>query len=179
MSFAPEPLLLDIASMAKEARTLEGQWPLSALPRLHDMAVPGDHTAQALVDWSLTGQLRHASGEPHQTWLTVSASVPMAMTCQRCLQAVVVPVQVTRDLRFVKDEAQAAQLDTDSEDDVLAMNPRPEARDLVEDELLLALPLVPRHETCPVTLPASVGEDELTPAENPFAVLSQLKGGAR
>jgi uncharacterized protein len=49
---------------------------------------------------------------------------------------------------------------------------------LVEDELLLALPLVPRHEVCPQPLPMSHGDDvQEEPAPNPFAALAVLKRG--
>ena len=49
-------------------------------------------------------------------------------------------------LRFVDGEAQAEALDADSEDDVLALAPALDLRTLVEDELLLAWPIVPRHD---------------------------------
>ena len=50
-------------------------------------------------------------------------------------------------------------------------------RDLVEDELLLALPLVPRHDACPTPLPMPADdqpESEAPPA-HPFAALAQLR----
>ena len=51
--------------------------------------------------------------------------------------------------------------------------------ELLEDELLLALPLVPRHEACPQPLPM-VAEPVEEPAEeraNPFAALEALRKG--
>ena len=53
--------------------------------------------------------------------------------------------------------------------------------ELIEDELILALPLVPRHEHCPVTLPASAADEgaedaAAEPAPSPFAALARLKG---
>jgi uncharacterized protein len=72
----------------------------------------------------------------------------------------------------------AAELDADHEDDVLALNRSLDLRSLVEDELLLALPLVPRHDVCPEPLPL-VDDDENAEPEraNPFAVLAALKRG--
>jgi uncharacterized protein len=46
---------------------------------------------------------------------------------------------------------------------------------LVEDELLLALPLVPMHEHCPRQLPMSAGDAEVAPAPKPFAALASLR----
>jgi uncharacterized protein len=87
----------------------------------------------------------------------------------------VVPLQVDRRLFFVEGEDAAAALDTDSEDDVLTLEPAIDLRALIEDELLLALPLVPRHEVCPEPLPLQ-GEEAAPAAEHPFAALAALKG---
>ena len=48
-------------------------------------------------------------------------------------------------------------------------------RELIEDELLLAMPLVPRHEVCPEPLPVRTDEDMPDDAPNPFAALAALK----
>ena len=71
-------------------------------------------------------------------------------------------------------DSEAEALDTDSEDDVLALGPSFDLIELIEDELLLAWPLVPRHEHC--AQPAHQGDAE--PAQSPFAVLANLKGRA-
>ena len=51
--------------------------------------------------------------------------------------------------------------------------------ELVEDELLLDLPLVPRHEVCPEALTTSFEEEPEAPREHPFAALAGLKSGKR
>jgi uncharacterized protein len=84
-------------------------------------------------------------------------------------------VEVDRWLRFVGDEAEAAELDAHSDDDVLALARWMNLRDLVEDELLLALPLVPRHEECPEPLPFLPESEAMKPPEHPFAALERLK----
>ena len=66
-------------------------------------------------------------------------------------------LEVDRWFRFVADEATAELEDDDSEEDVLALEPRPDIAQLVEDELLMAMPLVPMHETCPVAVPMQAG----------------------
>ena len=80
---------------------------------------------------------------------------------------------VDRVLRFVDGEAQAETLDADSEDDVLALVPVLDLRTLVEDELLLAWPIVPRHEQC--APPAYRAGDDEAPSANPFSALASLK----
>ncbi|HEY9107287.1 MAG TPA: YceD family protein, partial [Roseateles sp.] len=98
-----------------------------------------------------------------------------------CLGALAVPLDVDRWIRFVPDAAQAEALDAELEDDVLELQRQMDLRELVEDELLLALPLVPRHEACPEPLPhadeETVGEEEEAERPNPFAALAALKRG--
>jgi uncharacterized protein len=83
-----------------------------------------------------------------------------------------------RSFLFVHGENTAAELDNDSEDDVLALTRSLDLVELIEDELLLALPLVPRHETCPQPLlagePEALADDE---PPHPFAALAALKRG--
>jgi len=98
------------------------------------------------------------------------------LECQRCLKAVAVPLATERSFLFVHGEDAAAQLDTDSEDDVLALTRALDLRELIEDELLLALPIVPRHEVCPVPLVAPVDDEGVVEEKpNPFAALAALK----
>ena len=101
------------------------------------------------------------------------------LECQRCLMSVAADVTAQRSFLFVHGEDTAAELDSDSEDDVLALTRSLDVRELIEDELLLALPIVPRHETCPQPLllasePDAAPEEE---APHPFAALAALKRG--
>jgi len=93
------------------------------------------------------------------------------------------PLQVQRSFRFVADEATAEALDDESEEDLLALSRDFDLRALIEDELLMALPLVPRHEACPQDLPMQSSDEDFEQAgaekPNPFAVLQGLrKNGA-
>jgi uncharacterized protein len=88
-----------------------------------------------------------------------------------------VELNVAPSLRFVGDEAQAEALDEHSDDDVLALSAALDLHALVEDELILALPLVPRHARCPQPLPMSAGEADMASAQGPsaFAALAGLR----
>jgi uncharacterized protein len=105
----------------------------------------------------------------------------VTLECQRCLQSMQVPLHAERRIFFVAGEDAAAALDAESDDDVLALTPALDLAELIEDELLLALPLVPRHAHCPQPLPRAFAEDDpaIDPADNPFAVLASLKRGPR
>ncbi len=178
-AFVPEKL--DLAAFIHDGAGLEGEWPAVSLARLADSAAPeAPADGWPAVRWSLQGETRQPKGGKAQAWLHVAAHAQVALTCQRCLKPVQEAVEVDRWIRFVETEAEAAALDADSDDDVLAMPRHLDARELVEDELLLDLPLVPRHDSCPEPLAPSadeaVVEDEEV-AQHPFAALAALKRG--
>jgi len=62
---------------------------------------------------------------------------------------------------------------------VLVFQPAFNLLELIEDELIMAQPLVPMHEVCPTVLPTSAGPvlEEGPAKANPFAVLQQIKKG--
>lgn len=166
---------------------MQGMWPLSALGRLAEgVPAEADDLPRRDVAWQAQGELRPVKGGEPEVWLRLTASADVPQECQRCLAPVAVPVAVDRWLRFVRDEDLAAQLDADSEDDVLSLPRWLDLQELVEDELLLSLPLVPRHERCPQPLPMASGAGEAAGIEpeaearaNPFAALAALKGRSR
>jgi uncharacterized protein len=130
------------------------------------------------VQWQVTGELRPQAGAEDQVWLHLTAQASVPLTCQRCLTLVATPVDVDQWYRFVASEEIAMAEDDEAEEDLLVMAPQFDLMALLEDELLMALPLVPMHETCPVTPVFSAGDPAVEAAEakpNPFAVLGQLK----
>lgn len=121
---------------------------MSELPRLQQsQQLPQDWTP-APVEWSVRGETRPVVGDAPQTWLHLHAQATVWLTCQRCLNPVFAELSVERPIRFVRGEDQAETLDAESEDDVLALAPTLDLRTLIEDELILALPIVPRHDEC-------------------------------
>lgn len=171
----PEPRRVDIAAACADGTSLSGQWPLGALDRLAEGGAAS--AADTPVDWAADFELRPLAGGPPERWLGLQATVQVRRVCQRCLQPVTLALEVNRRLRFVDDEATAAALDADSEDDVLVASRQFDLQALVEDELLLAMPLVPMHEACPDPLAASVADERPEPQAHPFAALAALKRG--
>jgi uncharacterized protein len=98
------------------------------------------------------------------------------------MTAVTTPLDVNQWYRFVASEEIAMVQDDESEEDLLVMEPHFDLLAVLEDELLMALPLVPMHEQCPTqpvmqSQQSEAQEQALVQAEkpNPFAVLAQLK----
>lgn len=187
---APSPKALDVAAFCRDGGHLQGELSLADLPRFAESVLrPADGADEGLVQWRADGSVQSvAGGSPHCLVDLVIHAAPV-LECQRCLQPVSVALDIARRVRFVHGEETAARLDEELEDDVLALSPRFDLPTLVEDELLLALPLVPRHEACP-EVPAGLVASGSAPADaqgphgpespaegggNPFAALAALR----
>jgi uncharacterized protein len=171
-----DPARLDVAAFAAGRGTLEGSWPLESLERLARSTLPLADGGEDPVRWRAEGTLAPLLGTGLRPALQLRAEAAVGVECQRCLQRMVLPLGIDRRLFFVAGEDAAAALDAESDDDVLALEPFLDLKSLIEDELLLALPLVPRHEVCPEPLPVEP-EPEPPASVHPFAALAALKGG--
>jgi uncharacterized protein len=173
---ALDPRRLDVAAAAAAGAALDGRWPLSDLTRLADGAAG---QVDEPVAWSARFEQRRELGAAPQAWLLLQAQARVARECQRCLQPVLLSLDMNRAFRFAPSEDEAAALDADSEDDVLVLSRHFDLRELVEDELLLAMPIVPMHEQCLSPLLGAVPDEpaaEAAPA-HPFAALAAWKRG--
>jgi uncharacterized protein len=176
MSRNLQPQRLNMPAFAREGVPLKETTPFTDLPRLAAEAHAPD--SSAAVQWEATGELRPRQGADDDVWVHLQAHTTIALTCQRCMSAVATPVQVDQWYRFVETEEIAMAEDDESDEDLLVMEPQFDLLAVLEDELLMALPLVPMHDECPVAPVLRVGDDEVGEADakpNPFAVLGKLK----
>jgi len=174
-----DPRRLDVAALAAAGAELAGEWPLHGFARLASATLPA--TAGSVVAWKVRGERATLAGGGMRPALAIDAAAEVTLECQRCLQPMQLPISLARRIFFVDGEEAAAALDLDSDDDVLALPPALDLHQLLEDELLLALPVVPRHDACSVLLTPATGDDDLAGAarEHPFAALAALKRGPR
>jgi uncharacterized protein len=135
----------------------------------------------SLVKWQANAELRPRAGVEDDVWLHLTAEAKVPLTCQRCMGVVETPVEVDQWYRFVASEDIAMAEDDQSEEDLLVMEPQFDLLAVLEDELLMALPLVPMHEQCPVMPKLQAGEADIAgepdsgKKPNPFDVLAQFK----
>ncbi|GAB3183989.1 YceD family protein [Hydrogenophaga aquatica] len=180
---------VDLRQLANEGRPLGGETPLAAYERLSSeqpavAAALGPVIWRAQAEWrqqvsdAVAAELKGKLAPARQLWLHLEVQAQVPQVCQRCLGPFAQPVAVDRWFRFVADEATAAAEDDESEEDVLVMEPRFDLHALIEDELLLALPLIPMHDVCPEPVRMSAGElpeDSAPEKPNPFAALASLR----
>jgi uncharacterized protein len=114
-------------------------------------------------------------------WPRLHGHVTGALTleCRRCGKAFVHPLDLTLDLRLVFGEAEERAALADAEP-LLIDDDRLLLRQVVEDEVLLALPMLPRCQSCenvvseaPATAARSQDQEAPAPRENPFAALKR------
>ena len=171
------PGRLDVNGFAGAAATLSGNDPLSGFERLSaELAAPA---ADATVLWQATGQSRSGADGAPVSWLHLEAQADAPLICQRCLSPVDIELKVDRWFRFAPDENTAAAEDEESEEDVLVASRDFNLHALIEDELLMEIPVTPRHEVCPEPTRLSAVDPDFEGAEadrpNPFAVLGALR----
>lgn len=180
MTQAFHPHRLDLSAFARAGGTLSGSEALGGRRRL--MIETRGEGADRPLQWEARGEWRQPAGAAPQVWLHLQARIVLPLVCQRCMGSVDWPVQVDRSFRFVEGEDAAAAEDEEAEEDVLALSPIFDLLELVEDEVVMELPLVPRHETCPVPVRMAAVDPDFEAAiaakePHPFAALAGLKTG--
>lgn len=174
-----DPHRLDVRRFAEEHGDLGATADLGGFTRLAGETVAAE--PPPTIRWHARGEMLNPHHVQPEIWLHLQAEATLPMVCQRCLAPVHLSVAVDRSFRFVADEATAAAEDDDAEEDLLALSRSFDLMELVEDELLMDLPVAPRHESCPEPVKMSVADADFESAgparENPFAVLGRLKTG--
>ena len=154
-----QPGLIDGLQFARGAETLKGTLDPSRLPRLAEMRC---------ATKGLSYELRGRTDADGRGWLQVLANGTLTLECQRCLGPLTFPLALRSELLLAESERSIEMADDDI-DRVLAG----EAMDicqLIEDEVLLALPMAPRHEQC-----GGKRDGADAGRSSPFAELAKLK----
>jgi uncharacterized protein len=166
------PDRLDPWRYADLGKSVKGTIRLDSLPRLSRCLFEAG--GEASFD------LRFDRDAERRATLTGSISGNLVLECQRCLEAVSLPVEAHVSVAFVEGIEQAGLL-PETLDPCLVEEGSVVFRELIEDELLLMLPQVAMHESgaCPTRLAGLSEEKPAQPdnrsGKNPFAVLAELK----
>ncbi len=158
---------IDPYKVAKKAAKLELQVSPDSMPRLVEVVKEvGVVSVELEFFWDQQKRLR-ARGP---------VSTQIQIVCERCLEPMPLSLNIAVDAAIVWDEEQASQLSSDLEP-WMGLNELIDIHSLLEDELLLALPIMPAHEqeNCKgkssyTTLP----HEELGERRRPFAGLASL-----
>lgn len=164
------PHFVDPGKMAEQNAQLVLDAPLAAFKRLREVTLSDDGDVSVKVRFH-----RDVRGVPH---LRGELTATVVQTCQRCMGDVDVPLQADVNVFLLSDEAHADRLG-DDDDYVVFGDDRLDLLELLEDELIMALPLVACHEDCQpqaaLTVLPEPDDEPMPKKENPFRVLAGLK----
>lgn len=157
--------MIDGFDFAGAGGSMRGVWAAGEFPRLRALL----HDEAGSVEYGLQG-VRDELGR-HSLYLHVVAR--LRLTCKRCLEAVGVELRedVTLWLACSQSELDAQPLTAEGPDGIVAAKDMA-VRDLVEDQLLLALPYAPRHDNC-----SAQGSAAPVGRQTPFASLRGMLRG--
>lgn len=163
------PVSVDPVRLADQSARLRGIVPVARMTRLAGLC--GSDTGEAEVEL----EFRHEA-ESGLRRIVGHIGVVLDCRCERCLERFRLPLETGVDLRIAKSGE--SRFTDDSE--VLEVSGPVSVAELVENELILALPMVPMHpeEECPATALIGGTTDEepaTTRRENPFAALAALR----
>lgn len=159
--------VIDGLEFARAGCSLLRVWSASDFPRLRDLL----HSGSGSIACEVEG-VPDVQGRPA---LRLRLSGELQLTCQRCLGALDFPVRLEATLLLAQtqDEIDAEPFDAEGPEWIVAHREM-QVHLLVEDELLLALPLAPRHERC-----AGAAAGPHANERSPFAGLRELMRGGR
>ena len=135
MSPAPADLV-DVELLATERAELDAAYPIASLTRLRQSLADDGGAARAAF------RFFRVSGRPA---LDGDVAAEVTLICQRCLTAMRLPIEGRLELVFVTSEAEAAGELPEGLEPALAPHGKASLAAVVEDELLLSLPLVAKH----------------------------------
>ncbi len=166
----PIPSHVDPRKLADRATVLDGELEQGRFVRL--CAATGAESGSRPVV-----RIKLSFGRDEQRTLVIHSELDteVSMVCQRCLEPVRLPVHSECDYAVVNEGASSRHLPKGYE--VLEAGEDPlDLLALVEDELLLALPIVPLHDPNDCQTPGSPQpQEEPVERSSPFSVLAQLK----
>ena len=187
------PVQIDPIRLAVARQQLHGELEISRLARLSELLTSTDGTLKVELDFDVDmHKVHHVTGK---------IDAVLSLCCQRCLQAMVWPLHVDVSLAFIAHEHQVEELVAEYEPYLLQTTPIV-LSDLIEDEILLALPQVPLHDEseCEPAVPLkefdteingeaknreqenlgqSTSSNQTGERKNPFDVLTSIKSDSK
>jgi len=196
-----DPHDLDLFEFARSKRQAAALVRVSQLPRMLNEVPAEAPERESAFTWQAEGttqpELQDDGTEGPQPYLRLAIHGAAWLECQRCLAPYKQAFNVDATYRIVNTEAEAEEFPLDEDEvDVIVGSTHFDLIDLIEEELLLNLPLVPKHDVCPEVHESLVsgvageegegdeaGEDGAEEGgepdrPNPFAALEALKKGS-
>lgn len=156
---------IDSLDFARNGQQMSGEMPVVEMLRLADVL----SSPQGMLSYTVQGGV-----DKHEIpWLNISVSGICQLRCQRCLSDMEYEIRLVAHL-LLRDQASLDALsDEEEEFDSILAEERLDLLNLLEEEILLSLPIAPKHESGACQSTSS--ENALKDKPHPFAVLAKLK----
>jgi uncharacterized protein len=156
--------IINNLEFAQKQQEIAANFAPEALNRLAEtLALTAENAHLEAINFTLTGDIKRFR-QP-SLHLHIKSSLPVI--CQRCLEKMLIDLDLNFD--YLLSDKAVNELKDNDETDWLEINAEMDVRELVEDELLLAMPIAPAHDASCGKLSMQSGEKP-----NPFAVLKSL-----
>jgi uncharacterized protein len=170
-----EQNIINSTEFARKGLELHGTIAVSQFSRCADLVASQDGN----VVWQLSGSM-NAEAKPE---LELKVTGMLQLTCQRCLEPYPFKLDIHSSFVLVANEAAlpAEEDDLDDSHDYLVADANMPVAELIEDEVLLALPFAPKHDTQVCGVADNITELKKANLEkpNPFAVLQGFKASKK
>ncbi len=154
---------IDSLDFARRGGEISGEVPMAELPRMADLLTD----FEGKISYVLHGLF----GKDSKPRLALTLNGSCNLRCQRCLNTLAYPIELVSYLRLVtEDELDSSDIEDDEVDSIPAEK-RLDVLALLEEELILSLPIAQKHalDECKIAV------EGLKRSDNPFAVLAGLK----
>lgn len=166
MSKTRLPKQIEPIRLAERRAHIEGILALAEMPRLTSLLCKPEGDVSVVLDFGVDAQgLRYVKGV---------AEVAVTLTCQRCMQPFNYQLKSEVLLSPVSNETAAGELPSDYEPVMVSAEGLVTLNDMVEDDLILALPLVTAHEPAACSVKMISAKSEVA-RSNAFEVLKAFK----
>jgi uncharacterized protein len=163
----PEQIAINSIEFARNVESLSGSVAVANLGRLQDLLF----SSSGLLKYTLTGK----RGENGKLFLVCAVKGMLQLSCQRCLGALAYPIDLDSELELIEEEpVLPAVVNEDELIDAIKVDPNMDVLVLVEDEVLLGLPMAPTHAPGDCKAGGSFGQAG-TDKQNAFSALAALK----
>lgn len=160
------PETVDAWRMVQGQRAFQGRMPLADFARLTDSLADADGDVAYDLEFG-----RDAYGI---AFLRLHVDAGLPLICQRTLERFVQPVTIDQRLGLISKEQEEAGL-PEGYEPLLITDGQLVPADVIEDELILTLPVVPVSPGAPLEFTTGTDEPDEPARENPFAVLARLR----
>lgn len=166
VKFMGVPVVIDSLDFARNAGVRRGKIAISGFQRLQDYLVNNSGE----LGYAVIGAL-DANGRPV---LRIDIQGVVSLQCQRCLEELEHMLDIHAELRVAQNEQELQSFDEDESVDCILTQPEMDVLSLIEDEIILSLPVSSRHEQGEC-MPGGRQDGKIIREASPFAALAALK----